>query len=354
MRKSKSAVVHRQSSSSLDSHSLDGISIWRSITDREASQSRVLSDISKDVVGLPEHDNDNEQPLLPKPLHSSCSSDILSRTLRDILSPERIAALEACDVKAVPYNPRSFFSYIFTFRGRNFSMTVYPLLALLLWGVGWQLLFIYLDKGESYNEQINAHVSDLQHLLASIDSLISQLITPVSFLLTFRLGRAAIRFWDARQAAGKMTEICRANIATVTVNFISPLRLKRRHDSRRQKTYQDDEQRQTTTGNIDKTKKQTQEKNAQLVHKFDIEDEIKLLCEYARWLTSFPVAVKHFLRPEERKGWENSAYYKKRRFEIGPLLSDEDANNVILVHEDDNGKAVFDKDAKRVRDPPLV
>lgn len=297
---------------------------------------------------LPEHDNDNEQPLLPKPLHSSCSSDILSRTLQDILSPERIAALEAADVNAVPYNPRSFFSYIFTFRGRNFSMTVYPLLALLLWGVGWQLLFIFLDKGESYNEQLNAHVSDLQHLLASIDSLISQLITPVSFLLTFRLGRAAIRFWDARQAAGKMTEICRAK------NFISPLRLKRRHDSRRQKTYQDDEQRQTTAGNIDKTQIDTQKQNAQLVDKFDIEDEIKLLCEYARWLTSFPVAVKHFLRPEKRKGWENSAYYKKRRFEIGPLLSDEDANNVILVHEDNNGKAVFDKDAKRVRDPPLV
>jgi hypothetical protein len=344
MRKTKSAVVHRRSSSSLDSHSLDGISIWRSMTNREASQSRVLSDISKDVVGLPEHDNDNEQPLLPKPLHSSCSSDILSRTLQDILSPERIAALEACDVNAVKYNPHSFFSYIFTFRGRNFSMTVYPLLALLLWGIGWQLLFIFLDKGESYNEQINAYVSDLQHLLASIDSLISQLITPVSFLLTFRLGRAAIRFWDARQAAGKMTEICRANIATVTVNFISPLRLKRRHDSRRQKTYQDDD-----TIQID-----AQEKNAQLVHNFDIEDEIKLLCEYARWLTSFPVAVKHFLRPEKRQGWENSAYYKKRRFEIGPLLSDEDANNVILVHEDDNGKAVFDKDAKRVRDPPLV
>ena len=339
----------RRSSSSDDggSQSLNDISTWKSMSSRAASQAKLLFDVSKDS----EHSDDAEeiQPS-PSPLHTSYSSDILQKTLLDILSPARIAALEACDVKPVPYNAHSFFSYIFTFQGRNFSMTVHPLLALLLWGLGWQLLFIFLDKGDSFSEQLNSNVSDLQHLLSSIDSLISQLITPVSFLLTFRLGRAAIRFWDARQAAGKMTEICRSNIATITTGFISPIRLKRRHDVRRQKTNQD--RRDQTTGSVDKAKMQA--KNAQPGDDFDIEDEIKLLCEYARWLTSFPVAVKHFLRPEERQGWDNSAYYKKRRFEIGPLLSDEDANHVILVHEDEQGKAVFDKDAKRVREPPLV
>jgi len=35
------------------------------------------------------------------------------------------------------------------------------------------------------------------------------LITPISFLLVFRLNRAAVRWYDSRAAAGKMIEICR-------------------------------------------------------------------------------------------------------------------------------------------------
>lgn len=32
------------------------------------------------------------------------------------------------------------------------------------------------------------------------------------------------------------------------------------------------------------------------------EDAMALLCEYARWLTVFPISVKHFLRPAKRPG----------------------------------------------------
>ena len=231
-------------------------------------------------------------------------------------------------------------------------MILPPLLALLLWGLGWQLLFLFLPKGDSYNEVIESYVSDLQRTLSSVNDLISTLVTPVSFLLVFRLGRAAIRFWDARQAAGLMTELCRSNIAIVTVAFISPIRRQRksmRRQLRNAKT--NEEQRCRSEGSVDDATTLSA-RNLQSGEDFDV--EIELLCEYARWLTAFPVAVKHFLRPQERVGWDDTAYYKKQRFEIGPLLCDEDANHIMLSYDDEKGNAVFDRNAKRVREPPLV
>lgn len=227
-------------------------------------------------------------------------------------------------------------------------MMLPPLLALLLWGLGWQLLFMFLPRGDSYNEVTESYVSDLQRTLSSVNDLISTMVTPVSFLLVFRLGRAAMRFWDARQAAGLMIELCRTNIATVTVGFISPIRQQRRY-TKRQKQLHDKPEKDRNDDDVDDVKIQSVSQQGE-----DIDAEIKLLCEYARWLTSFPVAVKHFLRPEERLGWDDNAYYKKNRFEIGPLLCDEDAKHIMFSYDDERGKAVFDKNAKRVREPPLV
>ncbi len=157
-----------------------------------------------------------------------------------------------------------------------------------------------------------------------------------------------MRFWDARQAAGLMIELCRTNIATVTVGFISPIRQQRRYTKRRtQLHHKTEEERNQNDANEVKIQSVSQSVE-------DIDAEIELLCEYAKWLTSFPVAVKHFLRPEERLGWDDNAYYKKNRFEIGPLLCDDDANHIMFSYDDERGKAVFDKSAKRVREPPLV
>jgi len=340
------------------SWSINDVSTWRSMPAKSASVARFenIDEVSK-VSDSSEQSKDEQ--LSPTQLYSSLqdghSSDTLKKTLQDILNPARIAALEACDVQPVPYDSYSFSSYIFTLKGRNLSMILSPLLALLLWGLGWQLLFMFLPKGDSYNEVIGTYESDLQRTLSSVNDLISTLVTPVSFLLVFRLGRAAIRFWDARQATGLMIEKCRSNIATATVGFISPIRQKRRY-CRRQKQRSDntetnDGQRDEKKGDTDKEKIQSA-KIPQPGEDFDV--EIELLCEYARWLTSFPVAVKHFLRPEERLGWDDTAYYKKQRFEIGPLLCDEDANHIMLSYEDERGQPVFDRNAKRVRDPPLV
>ena len=345
-----------RASSSWSHINVNDVSTWRTMSARSASVSRFGGDGDLKISETSEQSNDSEekQQLSPSPLYTSYSSDTLQKTLQDILNPARIAALEACDVRPVPYNTYSFTSYIFSLKGRNLSMIISPLLALLLWGLGWQLLFIFLPKGDSHNETINSYVSDLQNTLSAVDDLISNLITPVSFLLTFRLGRGAIRFWDARQAAGRMIELCRTNIATTSVGFTSPIRLKRRYSRRKQLREckkANDEQIDRNECATDKVKIHAA-KNAQSREDFDA--EIELLCEYARWLSAFPIAVKHFLRPEERLGWDNTAYYKKQRFEIGPLLSDEDANHVLLSHEDEKGQAVFDKNTKRVREQPLV
>ncbi len=322
------------------------------MSEKRASESKFehIDEVSKisDSETSEQSKNDSEQKqLAPVPMHSSHPSDALQQTLQDILNPARIAALEACDVKPIPYNPYSISSYIFSLKGRNFPMIVPPLLALLLWGLGWQLLFMFLPKGDSYNEVTESYVCDLQRTLSSLNDLVSTMVTPVSFLLVFRLGRASIRFWDARQAAGLMIELCRSNIATVTVGFISPIRQHRRHMKKKQ--LRDNTEKDRNEGDTDEVKIQSVSQSGE-----DFDAEIELLCEYARWLTSFPVAVKHFLRPEERLGWDDTAYYKKQRFEIGPLLCDEDANHMMLSYDDERGKAVFDKNAKRVRDPPLV
>lgn len=231
-----------------------------------------------------------------------------------ILSPSRLAGLDAADVAPIEYNTYSFFSRIFSMRGRNLSMLVAPLLMLLIWGLGWLLVFAYADES-----------NEVQDYLASLDNLVLPILTPLSFLLTFRLGRAAVRFWDARRAVGLVIAVCRANISVVAIGAVSPLRMK----------------------------KQTNKCNDNIESNVAEEDVIELICQYARWLAVFPIAVKHHVRPATRKGWNQNEMYKKKRYEIGSLLSESDAQTVILPNDDDKGKPVA-SGGIRVRDPPLV
>ena len=146
---------HKRSPSSPGNAQVNAVSTWQSMSARRASLSTF-----DELPNLPDQLTDGgseEHQLLPSPFYTLYSSDTLQATLRDILNPARIAALEACDVRPIPYNPDSLFSNIFTLQGRNFSMTIVPLFVLLLWGVGWELLFIFLPKGDSYNEEINKY-----------------------------------------------------------------------------------------------------------------------------------------------------------------------------------------------------
>ena len=272
--------------------------------------------------------------------YSSTSSDneghdvdsTIKRSLDAIMNPSRLAGLDAADVDPISYNTYSFFSRLWSIRGRNFSMLIAPLLMLLLWGLGWQIIFVYISDG-----------SGVQEFLASIDRLVVPILTPLSFLLTFRLGRAAVRFWDARRAVGQMIGICRANISIVSVGAISPMRARNMIE-----LYKKSHQTNDSDHNADE-----QVANGFSASSQDDEYAIDLLCQYARFLAVFPIAVKHHVRPVARKGWNQDDQYKKRRFEIGTLLSDEDAQKVIMPNDDGNGMPTASA-GRRMRDPPLV
>ena len=135
-------------------------------------------------------------------------------------------------------------------------------------------------------------------------------------------------------------EMCRCNIATVSVGVMSPIRLRKK---RMIKQKLQDEQDQKTTQQCELDKQTESDEKA-----------LELLFEYARWLAVFPIAVKHFLRDPATYQWGREVSYKKRRYEIGPLLSDEDAILVIKEYDDKDGLPTSDSTATRARDNPLV
>lgn len=189
------------------------------------------------------------------------SSSLISATLAAILQSHRLDVLLACDANVVSYDPDAYLPVVFRIYGRNSKLIVKPILLFILWAIAWGSVFEIVPALRDY-------VSDAE--------LVSPLLTPVSFLLVFRLGRAAVRYWDARAAAGKMVETCRTIASTGIVSCA---------------------------------------------------DDPVLQTDIARWLCMMPVAVKRFLRPVavQRQASE--------RDEVGGLLSDHEASRVF----DDSG-----------------
>lgn len=181
-----------------------------------------------------------------------------SVAVEGILHEARLHALNLCDADVLPYAPESFVM-IFRLRGRGMSVIVAPLMGLLLWGCLWVLLLDILQ------------LSSVRNDLLPMEDVVTPLLTPVSFLLVFRLQRAAVRFWDARAAAGKLVEKCRVLVSTAAVSC---------------------------------------------------ERELELQADLARWTCVFPIAVKNFLRPPERRGWVRSRHECNRRLEVGSLLGE--------------------------------
>lgn len=115
------------------------------------------------------------------------SAATYEKTLQAILCPKRLNALSSSDVPPIPYNRYSFFSYLVSIHGRNFSMLVTPLILLFLWGLGWWIIF-----DSNWIEIIGA----FQERMATQTGLVNPLLTPLSFLMTFRMARAAIAWWE--------------------------------------------------------------------------------------------------------------------------------------------------------------
>ncbi|KAL7518857.1 hypothetical protein ACHAWX_003664 [Stephanocyclus meneghinianus] len=276
------------------------------------------------------------------PTSNYASSPVLQNAISDILAPSRISALESCDVNTIPYDSYNFFSYIWTYQGRNFGMLIAPLLLLAFWGVAWQVLFLYgFDAKPVYNEQTDSYESFFEHRMSSLGDLIQPLMQPIGFLITFRLGRAAVRFWDARHAIGNVVYLIRSNIAIVCVGLMSPIRLRRIAMLEQLSQKNGD----TSNNSVKQNDKDIKTETAAL----------KLLAEYARWSAALPVSVQHFLRPGTRPGWRDEDMYTKKLRELDPLLPASDTRLLLMPYDDKEGKPTFDAaNGVRVRDEPLV
>ncbi len=100
-----------------------------------------------------------------------------------------------------------------------------------------------------------------------------------------------------------MVGICRTLIATVISEFMSPIRLS---NMRCAHTREEQPQR-AGMDNEHSLAGVHENQNHNDIENGNDEEALKLLCEFARWLVVFPLAVKNLLRPATRKGW-NSRY----------------------------------------------
>lgn len=229
--------------------------------------------------------------------------DVIYRIVfESILNQDRLEALNVCDTNVISYDPYSYWM-IFSVRGRNAKMILKPILFLLLWDSFFIVLFYFLPSIVTryfipQGSELDGGARDQADILA-VD-LVSPLLTPVSFLLVFRLGRAAIRFWDARSAVGKLIETCRVSASTFFVAF-----------------------------NLHSTEEEEDDDNKKLCD----DPCFLLLNDFARYLCVFPIVVKNFLRPQNRSGWEKVSRENKKRFEIGVLLSDREADSILSTQK---------------------
>ena len=124
-----------------------------------------------------------------------------------ILDPDRVAALVACDSSISSYDPRSW-AFVLRPDGRNAAAVAWPLGLLVFWGMAWTAALGSARAGPTRDAVADA-----------LDGLVSPLLVPVSFLLVFRLGRAAVRFWDARAAVGRVVEKSRVLMSTAAAGM---------------------------------------------------------------------------------------------------------------------------------------
>ena len=129
-----------------------------------------------------------------------------------LLNEDRLKALRACDEGKRPYNSRAF-SIVFSLRGRNFLDFAPPLVIVTIWSIVWAAIItgtchcsgVFLAAPEDHFNK-----SDLRDSLLPLQDLLGDSLSQtIGFLLVFRLGRSAIRYWEGRAATGKMVEACR-------------------------------------------------------------------------------------------------------------------------------------------------
>lgn len=244
--------------------------------------------------------------------------DTTSHALIDkILDPSRIQAIKTCDRTIFSYNPYSF-CMVFRIRGRNFSMIALPLLMLLLWGIGLVILLDYVPSVRTF--LVGDEVIGGMNL--GLEDLVTSLLTPVSFLMVFRLGRAATRYWDARGAMGILIDNSRSFIATslTHVHHISSLQEKQLEKKIPQEKRESKEKGQMESM-IDGTKtKQIH------INRMELDQIIE---EIARWTCVYPITVKNCLRPDINNFYKKKDLHLQRWCEMGSLLSEDETHELL-------------------------
>lgn len=164
-----------------------------------------------------------------QPSSSSNSDDGLLRALSSCAAPEPRSARSGCGFcggcctvrpqahEVVTYKAhtagcdcKGWFRTVFFLRGRPILHVLPPLLAISL-----MTIFCALAKDP---RNLLGREWDLPHLEDILKEDYALLLTPLSFLLVYRLNRSAVRFYDARAAAGKLIETCRV-LAGEVVRF---------------------------------------------------------------------------------------------------------------------------------------
>ena len=107
------------------------------------------------------------------------------------MEANRLEHLRAKAAKQKKYSPASWFSVIFSYRGRAAHHIRHPL--------AWVLLVSVVAAVVSASHGTRKWTAWLKRVEAA-EALLRMAL---SFLLVFRLGRSATRYWEARQKAGE-------------------------------------------------------------------------------------------------------------------------------------------------------
>ena len=184
---------------------------------------------------------------------------------------ERLAHLRTKAARAyASYDPKHWASHIVTTRGRSGHHVWQPLL--------WVLLVSIFAAWSAQNaEKLGVSQRRWNKWLLKIEPVEALLRLVMSFLLVFRLGRSAQRYWEARQKAGALIEVCRAIASTACAHMIFGEDLRRiEHRMHWPKVPPSEEKEE--------------------------EGWMSTTCSPAsaicRWVVVFPIAAKNYLRSE--------------------------------------------------------
>ena len=195
-------------------------------------------------------------------------SDALSARSTPARESERIAYLRTQAANAYrSYDPKNWISAVVNTRGRSGHHVWQPLLWVLL-------VSVFAAWSATDSEALGVPQRVWNRWLVKIRPVEQLLRLVISCLLVFRLGRSAQRYWEARQKAGAMIEVCRVIASTATAHMTVGTDLDRLEHRIHWPTMKRDEAKEEAWMSTNCS-------------------PASALC---RWVVVFPIAAKNYLR----------------------------------------------------------